>query len=91
MRSGSIPRRVAALHNTVLGPLHQRRWRNIAAALRHYTKDLTTDVLHPLGFLPYLMIERPCSACYAGTTFMVVSKVAGASIAWTEEASAAYF
>ena len=30
------PHVVAALRNTVLGPFHKRRWRNIAAALRHY-------------------------------------------------------
>jgi len=38
-----------------------------------------------------LIIERPRPGDYAGVTFMVVGKVAGASIAWTEEASAAYF
>jgi predicted transposase YbfD/YdcC len=51
VRSGTAPRVVAALQNTVLGPLHRRRWRNIAAALRHYAWRPVTDMLRLLGIL----------------------------------------
>jgi hypothetical protein len=49
VRRGSAPRVVAALRNTVLGLFHQRRRRNIAAALRHYAWHSVTDVLRLLG------------------------------------------
>jgi hypothetical protein len=43
------PRVVAALRNTVFGLFHQRRWLNIAAALRHYAWHPVTDALRFLG------------------------------------------
>jgi hypothetical protein len=49
VRRDSVPRVVAALRNTVLGLFHQRRWRNIAAALRHYAWHPVTDALRFLG------------------------------------------
>lgn len=49
VRSGAAPRVLAALRNTVLGLLHRRRWRNIAAALRHYAWHPASEVLHLLG------------------------------------------
>lgn len=49
VRSGCAPRVVAALRNTVLGLLRQRRWRNIAAALRHYAWRPVAEVLRLLG------------------------------------------
>ena len=49
VRSGAAPRVVAALRNTVLGLLHQHRWRNIAAALRHYAWRPVAEVLRLLG------------------------------------------
>ena len=49
VRRGTAPRVMAALRNAVLGLLHQRRWRNIAAALRHYAWRPGAHVLHVLG------------------------------------------
>lgn len=49
VRTGTAPRVVAALRNTVLGLLRQRRWRNIAAALRHYAWRPVSDLLLLLG------------------------------------------
>ncbi len=37
IRSGSAPQVLAALRNAVLGLLRHAHWRNIAAAIRHYT------------------------------------------------------
>lgn len=37
VRSGSAPQVLAALRNAVLGLLRHAHWRNIAAAVRHYT------------------------------------------------------
>ncbi len=49
LRSGAAPRVMAALRNTVLGLLHRHRWRNIAAALRHYAWRPASHVLRLLG------------------------------------------
>lgn len=49
VRSGAAPRVLAALRNTVLGLLRQHRWRNIAAALRHYAWRPVSDLLRLLG------------------------------------------
>jgi predicted transposase YbfD/YdcC len=49
VRRDSVPRVVAALRNTVLGLFYQRRWRNIAAALRHYAWHPVTNALRFLG------------------------------------------
>lgn len=49
VRSGCAPRVLAALRNTVLGLLHQRRWSNIAAALRHYAWHPVSDLLRLLS------------------------------------------
>ena len=49
IRGGSAPRMMAALHNVVLGWLHQRRWPTRAAALRHYAWCPVTEVLRLLG------------------------------------------
>lgn len=49
IRSGAAPRVMAALRNTVLGLLHQRRWSNIAAALRHYAWRPAAHALRLLG------------------------------------------
>ncbi len=49
IRSGAAPRVMAALRNTVLGLLHCRRWRNLAAAVRHYAWHPASHVLRLLG------------------------------------------
>ena len=49
IRSGAAPRVMAALRNAVLGLLHCRRWRNCAAALRHYAWRPAAHVLRLLG------------------------------------------
>ena len=49
IRSGAAPRVLAALRNTVLGLLHQRRWPNSAAALRHDAWRPVTEVLRLLS------------------------------------------
>jgi predicted transposase YbfD/YdcC len=49
VRSGAAPRVMAALRSVMLGLLHQRRWGNIAAALRHYAWRPVPDVLRLLG------------------------------------------
>jgi predicted transposase YbfD/YdcC len=49
VRSGAAPRVMAALRNAVLGVLHRRGWRNIAAALRHYAWRPAAHVLRLLG------------------------------------------
>ncbi len=49
VRSGSAPRVLAALRNVVLGLLHRRRWRNIAAALRYYAWHPASHALRLLG------------------------------------------
>lgn len=49
VRSGAAPHVLAVLRNTVLGLLHRRRWRNIAAALRHYAWHPASEVLRLLG------------------------------------------
>jgi hypothetical protein len=49
VRRGTAPRVMAARRNAVRGRLHQRRWRNIAAALRHYAWRPGAHVLHLLG------------------------------------------
>lgn len=49
VRCGAAPRVMAALRNSVLGLLRQRRWRNIAAALRHYAWRPVAELLHLLG------------------------------------------
>ncbi len=49
VRSGSAPRVLAALRNTVLALLHQRHVANIAAALRSYAWHPVAHVLRLLG------------------------------------------
>ncbi len=49
VRSGAAPRVMAALRNAILGVLHRRGWRNIAAALRHYAWRPASHVLRLLG------------------------------------------
>lgn len=49
VRSGAAPRVMATLRNAVLGVLHRRGWRNIAAALRHYAWRPASHVLRLLG------------------------------------------
>jgi predicted transposase YbfD/YdcC len=49
VRSGSAARVLAALRNTVLTLLRQRRVTNIAAALRHYAWHPVTQILRLLG------------------------------------------
>lgn len=51
VRTGTAPRVLAALRNTVLALLHAHHWRNIAAALRHYAWRPVSHVLRLLGIL----------------------------------------
>src|SRR5258708_4214983 len=48
-RGGAAPRVRAPLRNPVLGFLHCRRWRNLAAAVRHYAWHPASHVLRLLG------------------------------------------
>jgi hypothetical protein len=52
LRTGNAPRAMASLRNLVIGILHARGDRNIAAALRHHARDPTRPLATlgiPLG------------------------------------------